>query len=304
MGQKVFPFAFFFSSGLMKKLMIIIYGPTGVGKSDLALKLANYLSAEIVNIDVGQFYTPLSIGTAKPDWKNAPIPHHLFDIINKPVNFTVTAYRSLLLKTLNSLWQHNHLPVVTGGSGFYLRSIFFPPQEGSSSTKKVPTYPSDENLWKLLAEIDPARAQEIDPKDIYRIKRALDIWYSTGVKPSEYKPVYDPPASFILICLLRERKELYKRINERVVTMIEGGWIEEVKQLIGTPWEPFIREKKIIGYNEILSYLEEKKTNKSLERLIVRIQQRTRHYAKRQITFWRTFEYELKKAMKEKTRFK
>ena len=115
----------------MKKKLIkqpftlIIYGPTGVGKTDLALDLAQHIPIEIINMDMGQFYTPLSIGTAKPDWKNSPVPHHLFDIINEPRNFTVSEYRILFYKKVGEIIERGNLPVVVGGSGFYLHSLLF-----------------------------------------------------------------------------------------------------------------------------------------------------------------------------------
>src|SRR5271156_1977599 len=103
--------------------MLIVYGPTGVGKTDLALAIAKRIPAEIINMDVGQFYTPLSIGTAKPDWKQSPIPHHLFDIINNPINYTVNDYRTVLYTTVKEILARGNLPILVGGSGFYLHSL-------------------------------------------------------------------------------------------------------------------------------------------------------------------------------------
>ena len=107
--------------------MLIIFGPTAVGKTDFALKVAERVPAEIVNMDVGQLYTPLSIGTAKPNWRSETVPHHLFDYVDKPRNITVVEYRKILLEVLEDIWQRGKLPIIVGGSGFYLKSIFFPP---------------------------------------------------------------------------------------------------------------------------------------------------------------------------------
>lgn len=264
-----------------KKLFLIITGPTGVGKTDLVLELAKKISCEIINIDVGQFYTPLSIGTAKPNWQEEPVPHHLFDIINEPKNFTVHDYRKLVIEKMEKIWNKNKLPILVGGSGFYIQSLLFPPEapnELNSAKNNI-----EENLWQKLYEIDPARAKNIDKNDPYRIQRALNIWKSTGLKPSQYVPIYEPPGNFLLIILTREREDLYNRINKRVVEMLNMGWLDEVKSL-NSNWKAFLKEKKIIGYNDILLYLE---SNGEEEELIKIIQQKVRNYAKRQITFFK-----------------
>lgn len=270
---------------------LVLFGPTGVGKSEIALLLSHQLPAEIVNIDMGQFYTPLSIGTAKPNWRRIPIPHHLFDILDEPVNFTVIDYRKCFLETVKQIWQRNNLPIVVGGSCFYVKALFFPPRVGAKEVFKTVCPVNDADLWKQLYEVDPERALKIHPHDIYRIKRALEIWYSTGKKPSALIPFYNPPAPFTLICLTRDRADLYNRIDKRTEEMLDAGWIDEVRALLGTPWEQFLRTKKLIGYSEILDYLEGKQ---NLPETIERIKQETRNYAKRQLTFWRMMEKQLR----------
>lgn len=274
--------------------MIIIAGPTAVGKSDVGQALASNINGEIINADVGQLYTPLSIGTAKPDWKNSSIPHHLFDVLDKPVDFTVTQYRELLLKTVHDVCNRNRVPIIVGGSHFYLLSLFFPPQVVVTHAKPTQPLPDGpDELWKLLYSIDPERAKEIHPHDVYRINRALAIWYETGKKPSEYAPVYNPPMSYTFITCTRERSELYKRINTRTQEMIENGWIEEVARLIGTAWQPFLLRKKIIGYDDILLYLQ-KDLDITKQELIECIAQKTRNYAKRQLIFLKMLQKRLK----------
>ncbi len=112
----------------MEKFILIIFGPTGVGKTACADHIAKSQPIEIINMDMGQLYTPLTIGTAKPDWQSSPVTHHMFDIINDPVNFTVAEYRSKVAALVQEIWQRNKLPVLVGGSGFYVRSLLFPPQ--------------------------------------------------------------------------------------------------------------------------------------------------------------------------------
>lgn len=281
--------------------IIIIYGPTGVGKTDCALSLAQTRGGEIINMDMGALYAPLTIGTAKPDWQSSAIPHHLFDVIDMPRQVTVAEYRELLIPILESIWKQGNVPILVGGSGFYLKSLFFPPQGApickSSAYENIP----DDQLWNHLVHIDPDRAQSIDSHDLYRIRRALDIWYATGKKPSEYVPLFQPIAPFELYFLMRDRRELYERINERVVQMINAGWIEEVQRLVGTEWELFLHEKKIIGYDDILLYLTTKKTELDKKNMISAIQQKTRNYAKRQFTFWRSLQKDLQDALHEYT---
>ena len=159
--------------------MLIIYGPTGVGKTDMALAIAASVPAEIINMDMGQFYTPLSIGTAKPDWQNNSVPHHLFDIVDTPINYTVSEYRTLLYKTVEEVTQRGNLPILVGGSGFYLHSLLFPPQVAIPDVDIAALYSAGTDLWSTLYAIDPKRALSIDKADEYRIKRALSIWHST-----------------------------------------------------------------------------------------------------------------------------
>lgn len=272
--------------------MIIICGPTGVGKSDFAELLAQHISGEIVNMDLGQFYTPLSIGTAKPNWRNARIPHHLFDILDTPKNFTVVEYRERLLETCNELWKRKVTPVVVGGSMFYLKSLFFPPIGESVESATDAT----NSTWEELNAIDPDRAAALHENDTYRINRAMEIWRTKGIKPSLYQPNLEMPCNVIILYLTRNRDELYARINERVIMMMQAGWLDEVKPLCNTAWEPFLHEKKLIGYNELLAYLNPATIDRDLDNTIRVIQQRCRHYAKRQETFWRGLQKSLHSA--------
>jgi len=274
-------------------IMIILFGPTGVGKTDSALALADRLGGEIINMDMGALYTPLNIGTAKPDWRSFAIPHHLFDIIDSPRNLTVVEYRALVAATLDDIWQRGKVPILVGGSGFYLKSLFFPPQGAPISLTDAYEHIPDNKLWHHLFEIDSVRARAIDPHDLYRIKRALDIWYSTGKKPSEFEPAFEPLAPFALFFLNRDRDELYARINERVEVMIDAGWIAEVDAL-DNDWKEFISSKKIIGYDDIIGYIFDEGDKSELMRSI---KKKTRNYAKRQVTFWRSLQKHLQDAL-------
>lgn len=275
--------------------MLIIYGPTGVGKTDMALAIAADTPAEIINMDMGQFYTPLSIGTAKPDWKNSTVPHHLFDIINTPINYTVSEYRTLLYKTVREVIQRGKLPILVGGSGFYLHSLLFPPQAAIQDIDISSLYSAEANLWDELYAIDPKRAVSIDKADDYRVRRALSIWHATGKLPSSYTPVYKPEMDYMIIFLERDRQELQQRINARVLEMLKQGWIAETQALMGTPWQTFVQRKNLIGYSEIFDYVASEKTDGAFAEMVDKISAQTRQYAKRQFTFWRKLEREIKK---------
>lgn len=274
--------------------IIILTGATGVGKTDISLEIAKDLNAEIINADVGQFYKPLSIGTAKPAWEDSDVPHHLFDIMSFPAHYTVSEYRNVVLRLINDIQSRKNIPIVVGGSGFYIKSLLFPPNNDVARKEKnrLLQHESEEfedgDAWERLNHIDPLRAAALHPHDSYRIERALSIWERTGIKPSFLKPNYDPPCSLLLVNLTRNRDELYDRINDRVLSMIKDGWLDEVRNLIGTEWEAFIQNKKIIGYNELIAYGHSAyKSEQDYENVIKNIQQRTRHYAKRQETLWR-----------------
>lgn len=292
-----FVYAYSIMKNRLKKqpFMLILYGPTGVGKTDIALAIADIVPAEIINMDIGQFYTPLSIGTAKPDWKNSPVPHHLFDIIDTPVNYTAAEYRTILYKKVEEITQRGRLPVLVGGSGFYVHSLLFPPQAAIKDVDITPFYKSKTDLWQELYKLDPQRALRIDKADEYRIKRALSIWHATGKLPSSYVPVYKPEADFLIMFLERDRQELKERINQRVLEMFTCGWVEETKSLEHTPWKQFIQHKNIIGYSEIFDYLSGEKTDETFLAMVDKISAQTRQYAKRQFTFWRKLEREIKK---------
>ncbi len=281
----------------MNKRIVLLYGPTATGKSDCATHLARTFPFEIINADMGQFYTPFSIGTAKPDWKNEPARHHLFDILDEPRDYTVVEYRKAVLSLCSEIFDRGNIPLLVGGSGFYLKSLFFPPLAQTTTPKNIlRVIPetgdlSNEDAWELLASYDPVRASQIHAHDRYRIERAFTVLQTEETAHGK-QPEYLPPEyPFLFICLNRKREELYNRIDTRTQLMIDGGWLDEVARLEETDWVPFLKRKKLIGYSELITYLEGSYKNKS--HIIEAIAQKTRHYAKRQMTFWRMLEKEL-----------
>jgi len=262
----------------------IIYGPTAVGKSSFAERLVTLIPCEIINGDAAQFYTPLRIGTAKPEWRSSPVPHHMFDICTEPVDYSVAAYREQVAVLVHEILTRGKMPLIVGGSGFYMSALFFPVHapRGAANHRVV------QGTWEALQAIDPVRAAAIHPNDTYRIMRALSLYQQSQMAPSQLKPVYCPiTAPFALIELLRNPDELIARIEARVHEMIASGWIAEVEVLLDTPWEQFLLKKKWIGYPELIAYCRAGKPSTDLPVLIKYICRRTWHYARKQMAYAR-----------------
>ena len=288
---------------MMHDKIIIIYGPTGVGKTDLSLALAEKFPIEIINGDLGQFYVPLSIGTAKPDWRHEAVAHHLFDVLDKPENFTVVQYRALLLQKVADIQARGKIPVIVGGSGFYIKSLFFPPKncddvvENHQQEESVYRHCSNQELWQLLESKDAQRAQKLYVTDRYRIERALAL-LDRGIVPSACQPDYISLDSDVLLVFCnRPREQLKERIKKRTESMLLAGWLHEVSTILlhdkMDVWKKFLTRKKLIGYPECIAYLESEQHPKDKALLIEIIQNKTWQYAKRQITFWKTVEKQL-----------
>jgi len=275
---------------------LVIIGPTASGKTALSEVLAQELPGEIINADVGQFYAPLTIGTAKPDWKLYPYRAHLFDYVDQPHDINIIEYRKQATHIINEVTTRRHAPIMVGGSLFYLKSLFFPAQDLPESKKEKNNAHLGENIpqehsskWDELYQIDPERALAIHPNDLYRINRALTIWETTGVKPSCYKPIFNPAIRPLFISLEPSTDNINQRIELRTHIMLEQGWIDEARSLVGTPWEQFLGRKQLIGYWEIFEWIKRGEKKSEYPELVKTIQAQTRQYAKRQRTFWRGF---------------
>jgi len=295
-------------SAINKKFVILISGPTGVGKSNIVQCIAdeygqNVLgsSIEVVNADIGSFYTHLTIGTAKPDWQNQSVPHHFFDVIDTTASWTAPQFREKLETLVQEIWSRGNIPVVVGGSAFYIQAFFY-----KNHTMTLPSEdliislesqePSE--LWEQLHQIDPQRAQKIEVNDHYRLVRALAIWHTQGQAPSDFQPIFNPIAPFYFITLTRDRDQLYQMIDQRVHQMMEAGWLDEVRSLIDDEeWVDFLLKKKMIGYDLLAGYLLGYQSEQSLEEITGLIAQRTRNYAKRQITFLKKLQKNIKESI-------
>ncbi len=284
----------------MLEHIIIITGPTASGKTAFVDQIYSKNSAiEVINADMGQFYAPLSIGTAKPDWHALPYPCHLFDILTTPEDFTVVQFRARVIELVAQILARGNTPVIVGGSMFYIKSLFFPPltkpENLAQASSELPDLEnlSTLDLWDHLQEIDPVRAAAIHPSDRYRIGRALEIWYKQGVKPSSLLPVLAYPfgnASVEIMYIRPKMTVLTERINMRTAAMVIGGWGEEARSLRGTAWASFVRRKNLIGYAELMDVQVH-----DLQEVIRKIEIGTRQYAKRQVLFLNKFMTDLQR---------
>jgi len=269
---------------------LLVIGPTASGKTGFSESIAQHIASEYINADVGQFYKSLTIGTAKPDLQRYANKAHLFDCLEEPKDMSSFTYRNKVLEIIGQIQDRKNLPIIVGGSLFYIKSLYFPPHSFQIDQSTMPEQligKSREQQWKLLSTIDPVRAQHIHPNDTYRIERALRIWFHTGQKPSEFIPQCTPTFDATIVCLVPPKPLLHERIKKRTKIMLEQGWVEEVELLMGTTWMPFLERKGLIGYTHIAKWIESGKKLHEYNQLQETIEQETRWYAKRQMTFLR-----------------
>jgi tRNA dimethylallyltransferase len=263
-----------------------------VGKTDFAEQLAAQLSGEIINADAAQFYTPLTVGTAKPDWRSATVPHHLFDICTEPTDYSVARYRTDAQRCVEEVRRRGKVPIFVGGSGFYIHELFFPVGDHA----KVEKATSDSFSWEALNALDPVRAAAIHPHDNYRISRALSLYQQTNTLPSVLVPVYRPITQSFLVELSAEPELLKDRIQKRTAHMLDAGWLRETEALMGTPWEQFVLRKKWIGYPELIAYCKAGKPSTEFATVKEAIIRRTWRYARKQMAYGRMLEKKIKNA--------
>lgn len=276
----------------IKKKIIIICGATASGKSDLAIKCAKALNSEIISADSMNVYKELDIGTAKPsNIERREVKHHLIDVVSPEKSFTVSEYKSLAEPIINDLFSRGKTPIICGGTGFYVNSILFDLSYGNGEGnlvvrekyKKLAAEHGNEFVFSVLQKIDPQTAEKLHPNDLKRVIRAIEI-SENGKLKSDIKDDYTPKYDYIAFSINRDRDDLYNRINQRVDKMIENGLEDEVRNLIKKGITLQNQCMQGIGYKEIYAYLT---GEYSLDEAIEKIKLNTRHYAKRQITFFK-----------------
>lgn len=269
-------------------------GPTGSGKSDLAVLLAKSLKGEIVSCDSMLLYKGMNIGTAKPTKaEQKGVRHHGIDLITPRQKLTVYKYRQTALKAIEGILKRRHLPIIVGGSGLYIKALLdgiaSQPVKTTKIRKQLEGLEARKGalyLYEQLKQVDPKRASELLPTDKRRIIRALEIYEAFHQKPSEWRleteTLEDLGYSYTIFGLERDRAKLYERINRRVDRMIQMGLINEVKRLKKSGFS--VTSRQAIGYSEILAYLDGKIT---LPEALELTKKRSRHLAKKQLTWFR-----------------
>lgn len=303
----------------MKDKIIVIVGPTAVGKTDFSIELAKRFNGEVISGDSMQIYKNLDIGTAKatPEEMDG-IPHHLINIKEDTESYSVSDFQEDASEKIDEITASGKVPIIVGGTGLYIESLLYPVSHSGEAEpnfelrNELEEYAKENGnqvLWEKLNDIDPKAAEKIHPNNVRRVVRALEVYYETGQLFSSFQnekkkkePVYDA----YIICLNTERSLLYERINKRVDIMMTEGLIEEAQSL----WEKLGPESKTqstkgIGYQELFPYFNDEIT---LNEAVEMIKQNSRRYAKRQLTWFRNrlenvhwYDFVLEPEQKEKS---
>ncbi|MCM3717075.1 tRNA (adenosine(37)-N6)-dimethylallyltransferase MiaA [Fictibacillus phosphorivorans] len=279
----------------MKEKLVVIVGPTAVGKTKTSIELAKAINGEIISGDSMQVYRGLDVGTAKvTEDEMEGIPHYMIDIKDPTEPFSVAEFQERAKELITTINNKGKIPIIVGGTGLYIRSVthhyeFSEANKNSEIRDKLQRkadLEGTESLHQELKSIDPERAAEIHPNNIHRVIRALEIYYETGSIPSkEQKMMHgkeEPPYHLALVGLTMDRQKLFQRINERVDLMVESGLIEEAKWLLKQDISNSLAAKAI-GYKELFPYLNGEST---LEESIELLKRNSRRYAKRQFTWF------------------
>lgn len=275
--------------------MVVLTGPTAVGKTELSIQLAQKLDGEIISADSMQIYQKMDIGTAKIRKEEMDgIPHHLIDVLDPSEEFNVARFQEMAKDALAGIYRRGRIPLIVGGTGFYIQGLLY----DIDFTKEEQDFRYRENLQKkakeegaqaihkMLQAVDPASAQKIHPNNIKRVIRALEFYHLNGRKISEHNEQEsrkESPYRFAYFVLNQNRTTLYERINHRVDLMLEAGLVEEVRRLKEAGYGKNLVSMQGIGYKEVLDYLDGKMT---LEETADQIKKDTRHFAKRQLTWF------------------
>lgn len=275
--------------------LIVLVGPTAVGKTELTIKLALHFSAQIISGDSMQVYRGMDIGTAKPTLEERKeIPHHLIDLVDPAQHFTVVDYQKNYNQVKAKLEKKGILPILTGGTGLYIRAVtrgfMFPatppnPQLRNKLRREAETK-GREVLYQRLRELDPAGAEKIHPQDLKRLLRALEVTISSGKPFSEQQKAGKSvlPPNIIYLGLTRAREELYTRINDRVEQMLDQGLVAEVASLMAKGYGCELPAMQGLGYKELIPVVQ---GFTPLKVAVELLKKRTRNYAKRQETWFR-----------------
>lgn len=274
------------------KEVLVICGATATGKTALAAECAKLLGSAVISADSQLVYKGLDIGTAKPTKEEMlGVPHYMIDVAGPKDEYSVSDYRDAALPILNELISQGKVPVICGGTGFYINSLLFDYSYGGvpaneevrSKYESLAAERGKEYVYDILKEKDGASAAKLHPNDLKRVIRALEIAES-GIKKSDIDDGSSPRFSYLAVAADFQREQLYARINERVDKMFEAGLVDEVKGLLARGTDENCRCMQAIGYKEVLEGLKNGYSQSAMRDII---KQNTRRYAKRQITFFK-----------------
>ena len=280
----------------MKEKLLILAGPTGVGKTELSIKLATALNGEIVSTDSMQIYKYMDIGSAKIEPEEmGDVTHHMIDVVLPDIPFSVVDYKTMAERCINEIHGNNKLPILTGGTGLYINALTcnmnFTEAENDLDYREELTSLVEKHgnnyIHEMLREIDPISYSEIHANNVKRVIRALEVYKVTGKPFSAFnagKEFYNSKYDVYYYVLTMDRERLYNRINKRVDIMLEKGLIDECIKLKELGYNSTMQSMQGIGYKEVLYYLENKIT---LQEAVEMIKQGSRNYAKRQLTWFR-----------------
>jgi len=278
-----------------KTSLIVITGPTGSGKTGIALNLSRSCPIEVISADSMQIYRHMDIATAKPsEHEKSLLPHHLIDIVAPDEEFNAGMFAGLAREKIPQILSRGHIPVVVGGTGLYIKSLIYglipaPPRSQrlrayfqSLREKKGAQY-----LWHILALTDPLSAAKITPNDSARIVRYLEIIFCAGLRPSslhEEHAFSTPRYDTRIVCIMPDRHSLYSAIDSRVHRMVDRGLVAETQKLLAMGYDSSLRSMQTLAYKHVLRYLN---SEIGMDDAVSDIQRDTRRYAKRQITWIR-----------------
>jgi len=281
-------------SEITKPKVIIICGPTGIGKTSIGIRLAEKLGGEIISADSMQIYRNMDIGTAKPTADEQDrVFHHLIDIVDPDEDFDAVRFAEIARQKVAQLHQRGLVPFVVGGTGLYIKALLqglfqsnpVDPEIRERLMKEAAEDGSS-RLFEHLQQVDPDAADRLHPNDTYRIVRALETIESSGRSISEHQQDHgfsDEPFHALKVCLQMDRQTLYDRIDRRVDLMIEAGLVEEVQKLLGMGYGADLKSMQSIGYRHIIDFLEGRL---SWDECVRTLKRDTRRYAKRQFTWF------------------
>ena len=280
-----------------RKPLIILAGPTAVGKTSLSIRLAKETGGEIISADSMQVYRHMDIGSAKITKEEMEgVPHYLVNVLEPEEEFNVVRFQQMAKEAAERIWKKGKIPLVVGGTGFYIQALLydidFTENDGDESYRRqLERKASDEEgaseLYEILKTVDPKAAQKIHPRNIKRIIRALEFYHQTGKKISEHNETQrqkESPYNYAYFVLTDERSRLYERIDRRVDLMMEQGLLDEVRYLKERGVRKDSTAMQGLGYKELYAYLE---GEYPLDEAVRIIKRDTRHFAKRQLTWFK-----------------